>query len=105
MFISVILRVNNPRKLTSDSSLNLASVFRNDWVYYTSNRDKQDQLRRVHINSNKDELVISDIEHHNGISFSPDGERAAIVVKTRRHGLGCGYRGFVNKNHRERISF
>lgn len=77
------LKGREPRKLTNDSSLNLASAFKNDWVYYTSNRDMQDQLRRVHINSNKDQLVISDVEHHNGISFSPDGKRAAIVVKRK----------------------
>ena len=68
-------------QITRDSSLNFASVWQGDWIYYTSNRHQTDQLRRFNTDQNQDELIMTDAEHHNGISFAPNGQRVVMVTK------------------------
>ncbi len=75
------LEGQNIRQMTSDSSLNFASGQRGEWVYYTSNRNHEDQLRRINLASGQDELFMTDAEHHNEISFSPDGMQVAMITK------------------------
>ncbi|MBO3698057.1 TolB family protein [Roseivirga sp. E12] len=77
-------------ELVADSSLNFASVWRDDVIYYTSNRGKADQLRRVNIRSNEDELIVEKVEHHNGISLNPQGNLAIIIVKNEGNNWDLG---------------
>jgi len=70
----------NNNKITTYSGLDMEPVWSLDGkkIYYTSRREI-DELRVFDLAKETDELVMKNIEHHNGISFSPDGSEFLAV--------------------------
>lgn len=76
----VDIETMNNKRITTYSGLHLAPVWSLDGkkIYYTSRRET-DELRVFDLAKQTDELVMKNIEHHNAISFSPDGSEFLAV--------------------------
>ena len=74
------IQTRESRKITSYKGLDMAPVWSLDGqkIYYSSQKDT-DELRVFDLNKETDELVMKNIEHHYGVSFSPDGNRFIAV--------------------------
>lgn len=69
------------RKITTHSGLDMAPIWspNGQKIYYTSRSKGTDELRVFDLNKETDELFMKNIEHHYGISFSPDGSKFLAV--------------------------
>ncbi len=69
------------KKITTYPGLDMAPVWSKDGhkIFYISKRSQNDELRVYDLQKETDQLVIKNIEHHYGISFSPDGDKFAAV--------------------------
>ena len=74
------IQTNKIRKITSYQGLDMAPIWSpNGQKIYYSSRKEMDELRVFDLDKETDELVMNNIEHHYGISFSPDGNKFVAV--------------------------
>jgi len=68
--------------LTRNTHFDVAPTWSPDGshVYYTTERDSAEQLRRINLLTRADMVVLEGIEHHNAISFSPDNKSFLAIT-------------------------